>query len=69
MYLQKGITYNNLKEKVIFSWLLKGHGQKEQKSHPDPLVTSTGPRFRILIRIRTKMSQIPNTEFIPEQIR
>ncbi len=30
--------------------------------HPDPLVSVTDPRIRICIRIRTKISQIPNTD-------
>ncbi len=34
---------------------------KEKDPHPDPLVTSTDPRTQIRIRIRTKMSRIPNT--------
>ncbi len=47
--------YKNLKKKIIFFRRLEGHWQKEQDA--DPLVKSTDRR----IRIRIKMSRIPNT--------
>jgi hypothetical protein len=33
---------------------------------PHPLVKGTDPRIRVRIRIRTKMSRIPNTDFYKE---
>jgi hypothetical protein len=60
MYLQKQISIQNKRTKIIFYGALKFLEEK-RRIRKNPLVTSTDPRIRVRIRIRNKMSLIPNT--------
>ncbi len=50
-----------LKKKIIFLASLKSMKKEDPELDPDPLVRGTDPGIRI--RIRTRMSRIPNTGF------
>jgi hypothetical protein len=54
------VTYKkkNVGKNIFFAFL-KSELEFDPDSDPDPLISGTDPRIRI--RIRTKMSRIPNT--------
>jgi hypothetical protein len=55
------VPVGKLKKKIIFLASLKSMKKEDPELDPDPLVRGTDPGIRI--RIRTRMSRIPNTGF------